>query len=338
MKYILIIFYLISISSCLELNLVDNYFVKVYIGDSQTEFKLLVDPTYSFSFILKPYESYTKKTAEIEPLIFSNMYGNYSGVWSLDTFFFKEENFTIEMKFLDVYNKKSNLLKADGVLGLGLYEYLQFDRTIFYYLKNCSNNITIYDKINKKILLCEQDESTKSNKISVPLRYNDIVFNFEGVVNITKFIFNKKEFNFKKYTFIGLMPLLITSKDVNIELHDNLTYKIFIEGNKFIYEYDEKEINQVKSFLDIEEFVNNFQKNYLNNWYLGLDKKNVERVVIDYNKRGIDIFIKSYRYLIIRLILFMLILGFFIYALIDVLTKKKNKNTKNENEQELMDI
>ena len=77
---------------------------------------------------------------------------------------------------------------------------------------------------------------------------------------------------------------------------------------------------------------------YINNWYLGLDKKNVERVVIDYNKRGIDIFIKSYRYLIIRLILFMLILGFFIYALIDVLTKKKNKNTKNENEQELMDI
>ena len=338
MKYILIIFYLISISSCLELNLVDNYFVKVYIGDSQTEFKLLVDPTYSFSFILKPYESNTKKTVEIEPLIFSNIYGNYSGVWSLDTFFFKEENITIEMKFLDVYNKKSNLLKADGVLGLGLYEYLQFDRTIFYYLKNCPNNITIYDKINKKILLCEQDESTKSNKISVPLRYNDIVFNFEGVVNITKFIFNKKEFNFKKYTFIGLMPLLITSKDVNIELHDNLTYKIFIEGNKFIYEYDEKEINQVKSFLDIEEFVNIFQKNYLNNWYLGLDKKNVERVVIDYNKRGIDIFIKSYRYLIIRLILFMLILGFFIYALIDVLTKKKNKNTKNENEQELMDI
>lgn len=338
MKYILIIFYLISISSCLELNLVDNYFVKVYIGDSQTEFKLLVDPTYSFSFILKPYESNSKKKVEIEPLIFSNMYGNYSGVWSLDTFFFKEENITIEMKFLDVYNKKSNLLKADGVLGLGLYEYLQFDRTFFYYLKNCSNNITIYDKINKKILLCEPDESTKSNKISVPLRYNDIVLNFEGVVNITKFIFNKKEFNFKKYTFIGLMPLLITSKDVNIELHDNLTYKIFIEGNKFIYEYDEKEINQVKNFLDIEEFVNNFQKNYLNNWYLGLDKKNVERVVIDYNKRGIDIFIKSYRYLIIRLILFMLILVFFIYALIDVLTKKKNKNTKNENEQELMDI
>ena len=357
MKSILIIFNLISFSFCLKLNLIDNYFVKVYIGNYQKEFKLLVDPTYSFSYILKSYESNTKEVIETDPLIFSNFYGNYSGIWILDTFHFKEEDITIHMKFLDVYHKKTNVLNADGVLGLGLYDYLKYDRTIFYYLKNCVNNITIYDNNNKNILICEPDDYTKTDKVFVPLKYNNIVINYQGVVHTNKIIINEKELNLEEeHIFIGLFPLLIFSKEVNdriieekkelnlkinnknLALDNNLKYKLFIEDNEFIYENEEKDINRIKPFLNVEEFVNNFQKNYLNNWYLGLNKKIFERVVIDYNEKEITIFIKSYRYLIIRIILFLLTTGFFIYALIDVLTKKKSKSPKNENEQELMDL
>ena len=357
MKSILIIFYLISISLCLKLKLIDEYLVKVYIGDSQGEFKLLVDPTYSFSYILKSYESSTKKTAEKNPFIFSNFYGNYSGIWVLDTFHFKEEDITIQMKFLDVYNKKNNLLNVDGVLGLGLYEYLKFDRTIFYYLKNCVNNITIYDNNNKNIYICEPDDYTKTDKVFIPLGYNNIVINYQGVVEPNKIIINENELKIKDaHTFIGLFPLLIFSKDVNnlvfeekkklnqkittknLVFDNKIKYKLFIEDNAFIIKNEERDINNIKPFLNVEEFVNNFQKNYLDNWYLGLNKKIFERVVINYNERVITIFIKSYRYLIIRIILFLLAIGFFIYALIDVVTKKKSQSPKNENEQELMDI
>ena len=357
MKSILIISYLVSISFCLKLNLIDDYFVKVYIGDSHIEFKLLVDLTYSVSYLLKQYESNTKTSKENSPFVLSNFYGNYSGIWASDTFYFKEEDLTIKMKFLDVYNKKNNSLKADGVLGLGLYEYLKYDRTIFYYLPNCVNNITIYDNNNKNIFICEPDDYTKTDKVFLPLKYNDIVLNDQGVLHANKIIVNEKELNAKKaHTFIGLFPLLLFSKEVNdwifeekkklnqkitsknLALDNNLKYKLYIEDNEFMYENEEKDINRIKPFLNVEEFVNNFQTNYLNNWYLGLNKKIFERVVFDYNKREITIFTKSYRYLIIRIILFLLTTGFFIYALIDILTKKKSKSPKNENEQELMDL
>lgn len=357
MKFILILFYLISISSCLKLNLIDDYFVEVYIGENRKKYKLLVDLTLSYSYILKSYESKTKKTPSFNQRIFSNLYGNYSGKWIIDTFYFKEENLTIEMKFLDVYNKKKSLLEADGVLGLGLYDYSVYGDSIFYYLKNCSNNITIYDKINKKISLCESDESTKNNKIPVPLRYNDIEINYQEIINITKIIINEEKKDLKKYTFIGLIPLLITSKEVEDiilkeakKLNPNITqknlaqnnrsvtYKIFIEGKEFDYENDENINSHMKNILDLEDFENNFHENYKNYWYLGLNKNNVERLVIDYNKRNLNIYIKCKIYLIIRIILFILTAGFFIYAVFDVLTKKKGKNIKNENEQELMDM
>ena len=53
--------FLFSFSLCLKLDLIDDYFIYVYIGNSQTRYKLLVDPTYPYTFILKSYESTTKK-------------------------------------------------------------------------------------------------------------------------------------------------------------------------------------------------------------------------------------------------------------------------------------
>ena len=75
----LIILCLYSICRCLKLNLIDDYFVNVYVGDSKTKFKLLIDPTYPFTYLLKSYRTKTKKNSELKPSLFSNLYGNYSG-------------------------------------------------------------------------------------------------------------------------------------------------------------------------------------------------------------------------------------------------------------------
>lgn len=362
LSFILILF-IFSFSFCLKLDLIDDYFIYAYIGDSQTEFKLLVDPTYPYTFILKTYKSSTKKTPNLNPLLFTNNYGNYSGKWTIDIFHFKKENITIEIKFLDIYYKKSNLLNADGVLGLG--GYFNSDSNIFYYLNklpnNCSNNIIIYDKRNKKISICE-DKSTKRQKLSIALNYDSK--EEQGLVNISKinFISNNNELKIKNEAFIGIIPILMPTNEVNQwiienylknypeeiklinsnyykqEIIENSPIKIIFNNSEYLYENnDKKNISYIKSFLNLNEFIKNINEKK-NKWYLGLDNKNIEIVEFDYDKREINILLRSYKYLIIRIILFIIVLGFFIFAVLKVFLKKRDKNPKNENEQELMDI
>ena len=119
--------------------------------------------------------------AELKPLLFSNLYGNYSGKWSLDTFYFKEENLTIEMKYLDIYYIKENILNIDGVLGLG--SYIKQDANIYYNINqttnNCFNKISTYDRKNKKIIICDTDTSSKLNNFVIDFSYN--TFNYPGL-------------------------------------------------------------------------------------------------------------------------------------------------------------
>ena len=68
----------ISFSLSLKLDLIDDYFIYAYIGDSQTKFKLLVDPTYQYTYILNSYQSKTKKNPELAPLLFTNSTNHYS--------------------------------------------------------------------------------------------------------------------------------------------------------------------------------------------------------------------------------------------------------------------
>ena len=362
LSFILILF-IFSLSLCLKLDLIDDYFIYAYIGDSQAQFKLLVDPTYPYTFILKTYRSTTKKNPNLDPLLFSNNYGNYSGKWTIDLFHFKEENITLEIKFLDVYYKKLNLLNVDGVIGLG--GYFNSDSNIYYYLnklpKNCSNNIAIYDKKNKKISICEY-KSTKSQKLSIPLIYDSK--EEQGLVDISKinFISNNNELEIKDEAFIGIIPILMPTDKVNQwivenylknypeeiklinsnyskqKIIENSPITIIFNNTEYLYENNDlKNISYINTFLNINGFKNNINKK-TNKWYLGLDNKNIERVEFDYDNKEINILLYSYKYLIIRIILFILVLGFFIFAVLNVLRKKKDKNQKNENEQELMDI
>lgn len=359
MKKFLIFFYLISITVSLRLDLTDDYYIKVYIGKSKKEYKFLVDLTYSLSFIVKPYESNSKNETGTN-IDIQNIYGNYTGKWIKDIFSFEEQNIEMEMKFVEVTKTYYNLLSndVDGVFGLGAYLYNKpEDTTIFYNLKKadkfCLNNVTIYDKINKQIILCDNYQNNKKDEISFPLKYNDVILNNQGVINITKINvisnINEKEEEKEIYTntlneisFIGLIPTLIIPDKILNELGINgneneSSYEICVEDKEeFFYKKNNKKKNI--TFIDLKEFKQNFNKNYANNWYIGLGGDDIKRVYFDYDNKEIDIYLKSSTTYVIRIILYVLSVGFFLYVVYKVFTRKKDKTLKNDNEQELVNL
>jgi hypothetical protein len=341
------------------LEIIDYYFVNVYIGSSRRQFKLLIDPTYPFTYIFKPYQSKTKMNAELKPLIFSNLYGNYSGKWSLDTFYFKEENLTIEMKYLDIYYIKENILNIDGVLGLG--SYVKQDANIYYNINqttnNCFNKISTYDRKNKKIIICDTDTSSKLNNFVIDFSYN--TFNYPGLITITKLdlLTNNKEIGLNDEVYVGLVPLFISPSNVQKwieELYfenekiinmteaqiiiDKLNYKIYFDEQEYLYNYNENmDLNIISKYMNLEKFEDNIV-NLKNKWYFGFDQSNIERVEFNFNDGNIKVFVYSFKYILIRMTLFIIVFGIFIYAFIIVFQKRKGKNIKNETEQELLEM
>ena len=356
--YFLFLF-LLSNFLCLKLDIIDDYFVNVYIGSSRRQFKLLIDPTYPFTYIFKPYQSKTKMNAELKPLLFSNLYGNYSGKWSLDTFYFKEENLTIEMKYLDIYYIKENILNIDGVLGLG--SYVKQDANIYYNINqttnNCFNKISTYDKKNKKIIICDTDTSSKLNNFVIDFSYN--TFNYPGLITITKLdlLSNNKEIGLNDEVYVGLVPLFISPSNVQKwieELYfenekiinmteaqiiiDKLNYKIYFDDQEYLYNYNENmDLSIISKYMNLERFEDNIV-NLKNKWYFGFDQSNIERVEFNFNDGNIKVFVYSFKYILIRMTLFIIVFGIFIYAFIIVFQKRKGKNIKNETEQELLEM
>ena len=356
--YFLFLFLLSNIL-CLKLDIIDDYFVNVYIGSSRRQFKLLIDPTYPFTYIFKPYQSKTKMNVELKPLLFSNLYGNYSGKWSLDTFYFKEENLTIEMKYLDIYYIKENILNIDGVLGLG--SYVKQDANIYYNINqttnNCFNKISTYDRKNKKIIICDTDTSSKLNNFVIDFSYN--TFNYPGLITITKLdlLTNNKEIGLNDEVYVGLVPLFISPSNVQKwieELYfenekiinmteaqiiiDKLNYKIYFDDQEYLYNYNENmDLSIISKYMNLERFEDNIV-NLKNKWYFGFDQSNIERVEFNFNDGNIKVFVYSFKYILIRMTLFIIVFGIFIYAFIIVFQKRKGKNIKNETEQELLEM
>ncbi len=356
--YFLFLF-LLSNFLCLKLDIIDDYFVNVYIGSSRRQFKLLIDPTYPFTYIFKPYQSKTKMNVELKPLLFSNLYGNYSGKWSLDTFYFKEENLTIEMKYLDIYYIKENILNIDGVLGLG--SYIKQDANIYYNINqttnNCFNKISTYDRKNKKIIICDTDTSSKLNNFVIDFSYN--TFNYPGLITITKLdlLTNNKEIGLNDEVYVGLVPLFISPSNVQKWLEelyfenekiinmteaqiiiDKLNYKIYFDDQEYLYNYNENmDLNTISKYMNLEKFEDNIV-NLKNKWYFGFDQSNIERVEFNFNGGNIKVFVYSFKYILIRMTLFIIVFGIFIYAFIIVFQKRKGKNIKNETEQELLEM
>ena len=77
----------LQLSTSLKLKLIDEDFVKIRVGNPQTELKLLIDPTSPFSYIFKDFNS--KTTEKLESTKFENAFGLYEGHWEEDFFLFK---------------------------------------------------------------------------------------------------------------------------------------------------------------------------------------------------------------------------------------------------------
>ena len=264
------------------------------------------------------------------------------------------------MKYLDIYYKKENILNVDGVLGLG--SYIKQDTNIYYNInqtyQNCFNKISTYDKKNKKIIICDTSLSSKSNNILIDFSYN--TFNYPGLITITKLdlLMNNKEIGLNDEVFVGLIPLFISPNNAqklieniyfeNVEKSKNITevqiiieklnYKIYFDEQEYLYDYDEnKDLNIVNNFINLDEFENNIIK-LKNKWYFGFSQSNIERVEFDFNQGTIKVFVFTFKYMLIRMTLFIIVFGIFIYTFIIVFQKKKSKKLKSDKEQELMEM
>ena len=71
--YYILIF--LQLTSSLKLKIIDEDFVKVRVGNPQTELKLLIAPTSPFSYIFKDFNS--KTTVKLESTKFENAFGLY---------------------------------------------------------------------------------------------------------------------------------------------------------------------------------------------------------------------------------------------------------------------
>ena len=79
------IFALISLSLSLKINIVDEDFIEVLVGNPPVPMKLLIDPVAPFSYMLKKFESST--LLPFENYKFSNSFGTFEGKWNSDFFY-----------------------------------------------------------------------------------------------------------------------------------------------------------------------------------------------------------------------------------------------------------
>ena len=142
----------------LKLQLVDEDYVVVQIGYPPKEYKLMVDPVGPFTYLFKENDSQSKVPGEkSEPHSFTNVFGNFTGVWKNDFFYLTVDKLmNFRMDYLEITQKETKL-KCDGVLGLGysfeysygnIYEVLAKMYNVF-----PSKKMMSYDKKKCKLLL-----------------------------------------------------------------------------------------------------------------------------------------------------------------------------------------
>ena len=166
-KLILSLLIIQSIFS-LKLQLVDEDYVKVQIGYPPKEYKLIVDPVSPFTYLFKENPSTTKMEGELKnPITFSNVFGNFTGVWKNDFFYLTDDKLmNFRFDYVEITKKDTKLI-CDGVLGLG-YSYEQRYGNIYEVLEKMYNvfpskKVLSYDKKKMQITLGEIPERSSYN-------------------------------------------------------------------------------------------------------------------------------------------------------------------------------
>ena len=95
----------------LKLQLIDEDYVKVQIGYPPQEYKLIVEPESPLTYLFKENKSPTKMEGELnKPITFSNVFGNFTGVWKNDFFYLTDDRLmNFRMDYVEITKKDTRL-------------------------------------------------------------------------------------------------------------------------------------------------------------------------------------------------------------------------------------
>ena len=232
-KLILSLF-LLQTALSLKLQLIDEDYVKVQIGYPPKEYKLIVDPVSPFTYLFKENPSSTKMPGDLSSSIsFSNVFGNFSGVWKNDFFYLTDDRLmNFRMDYVEITKKDSKLI-CDGVLGLGysfensygnIYEVLEKMYNVF-----PSKKVFSYDKKKMQITLGEIPERSNYNptifKIYEKKETPGIFLKLDKLRFMTDYDQTKylSEENLGDDALLTLLPVVIAPKHRLKNLYNNFT-------------------------------------------------------------------------------------------------------------------
>ena len=318
----------LQLATSLKLKIIDEDFVKIRVGNPQTELKLLIDPTSPFSYIFKDFNS--KTTEKFESTKFENAFGLYEGHWEEDFFFIQDDPyFNIKLRYVKVTKTQSNL-KVDGVFGLGyhagypesnIYSVLYKMSSIFKMRKLLS-----YDKKRKLLTIGEIPFREYSNPVRIPIyQKENEVGNFIKLTSLSYMNKNTRKIEYEDINedaILGLIPVIIAPKKRNFwmnqtyipkitennspynflpipekfftdchmeKIRDDIWTDVVINKTAYRYKFAEKKNGFYRATIRLGDDV----KNPLPYWYLGVDALNIDRLDFDYNIYVVRIFSSS---------------------------------------------
>ena len=311
---------LFAFSLSIKINIVDEDYVEVMVGNPPVYKKLLIDPVAPFSYILVDFNSTTKQTFGTHKFI--NDFGTFEGVWEKDYFYLTSDKvFSFPLKYLKV-QKTNTVFKADGVLGLGYSQKIDQECSIYARLESMKNVFQIervmsYDKQKQLLTIGELPEPDNLNRVEFPA--------FEGkedypatFVNLTQI--GVRSFMNRNKTYIdvngvaklGLIPAIIAPKDAvktleseyypfitssdskTTHVHNkekffsdayfsgkNSDSKVEMIFGKIAYKFESSEQKEDNKFKSSIR-IGDAQQNPLDFWYIGIDVLNVHRADFDF--------------------------------------------------------
>ena len=269
-KLILSLLIIQSIFS-LKLQLVDEDYVKVQIGYPPKEYKLIVDPVSPFTYLFKENPSTTKMEGELKnPITFSNVFGNFTGVWKNDFFYLTDDKLmNFRFDYVEITKKDTKLI-CDGVLGLG-YSYEQSYGNIYEVLEKMYNvfpskKVLSYDKKKMQITLGEIPERSSYNPTVLKIYEKK---DMPGIfLNLNKLRF-MSDYDQTKYiteedlnddALLTLLPVVIAPKHRLKNLYTNFT--TLFRTDSSIFSKKGENVNLTKFYTDFYLTDPNLHMNY----------------------------------------------------------------------------
>ena len=243
----------------LKLQLVDEDYVIVQIGYPSKQYKLIVDPVSPITYLFKENPSSTKMEGELnKPITFSNIFGNFTGVWKNDFFYLTDDRLmNFRFDYVEITKKDTKLI-CDGVLGLG-YSYEQNYGNIYDVLAKMYNvfpskKVFSYDKKKMQITLGEIPERSNYNptvlKIYEKKDTPGIFINLDKLRFMTDYDQTKylSEEDINDDALLTLVPVVIAPKHRLKNLYTN--YTTLFNTSSSTYSKKGEQVNTTKFFTD----------------------------------------------------------------------------------------